>query len=137
MLVLEQIHESKYLLSMKRLAQWCLIIARSFTKEIMSVFLDLCETQNKPANVDSFLKWIHQIKNRSVIFMLKLIWGHLFPIEVYRRGHSRNNQHYCLAAEKKTDFIFFHGNSTNYQKISILRDLRWLTLKSSLLQRLV
>ena len=123
--------------NMKRLAQWCLVIARAFTKELMCVFLDLCNDQKVTPTLDYFLQWIPQITNRSYVFIFKLIWCHLIPVEVFRKGYSRNNHHYVVAAEKKMDALFFQSNHINYQRISIQRDLRRLTLRSTLLQKWV
>ena len=119
-----------------RLSQWCRIIENSFTKELMYVFVSLCVEQEKTPSLELFFDWIPQIKNRSLVFLMKIIWCYLYPIETFRRGASKNNHHYMNSAEKWVDMLFFSDNHTTYQKIVIHRDLRRLSMKSSLLNRL-
>ena len=114
---------------------WCGILVKSYTKELMSVFLSLCENQSQTPDLDTFLTWVAQIKNNSLIFFMKLMWCHVLPIEIYRKGISRNNHHLTIGAEKRIDNLFYQANHPIYQKICLHRDLRRLTLRSNTLNR--
>ena len=64
---------------------WSQIIERAYTKEIIAVFLELCDTEHRVPCLNGFLQWIKfQLKNIFVIFVLKIVWVHLFAAEVYR-----------------------------------------------------
>ena len=112
-----------------------MLIERVFTKELMRVFIEACKNDSISPSINEFFNWVSQIKSRSLIFYFKLIWGHLLPIEIFRKANARNNLHYRIAAEKKVDCIFFAGKQSNYQRIAIERDVRRLALKSTLLNR--
>jgi hypothetical protein len=69
-----------------RLTMWSQIIERSFTRELMRVFILLCHSENLDTSLDAFLTWISQIKDRFLLYVFKIIWCHLLPIETFRKG---------------------------------------------------
>ena len=112
---------------------WSHILERSFTREVIRVYLEACFADNQESSLDGFLNWIRfQVKNRFMLFVLKLIWIHLFPCEVFRKGCRLNNVHYRIAAEKRMDVLLFKDNHRNYQLAVLERDYSRLALNPRL-----
>jgi hypothetical protein len=105
-----------------KLSMWCRIIERSYTLEILSVFVKLCNQRGQEPDLNSFFEWFNtEVKDRFVRHVFKIIWGHVLPIETYRKGNSRNNHHYRIAGEKRMDVFVFQSNHYQYHKALIDR----------------
>ena len=98
---------SLILFNHNRLSGWCLLIERTFTKELMRIFLLVCETDSLTPDLDTFFHWLKRIENRTLIYIFKLIWGHLFPIEIYRKANSRGNVYFLFGSDIVLTLFYF------------------------------
>ena len=107
----------------------CHILERAYSKELIRVYLEVCVANNRVPDMDSFLNWIRfQVKNKFVLFVMKIIWVHMLACELYREGCRTNNVHCRVAAEKRMDIMLYQGSHHNYQSATIERDFSRLTM---------
>ena len=116
-----------------RLTMWCQIIERAYTKEVIRTFLEACAKDNRKPNLDGFLLWIrHQVKNIFMIFVLKIVWVHMFAAEVFRKGCRLNNLHFRVAGEKRMEVVLFQDRHRFYQQAVLERDSSRLTMNPAI-----
>ena len=113
-----------------RLSQWCLILARSYTKHIVETFLD---SPKATTNFADFYEWLDSdLKDKSALFIYRSIWINLLAVECFRKGVAWGNPHFRIAGEKKMFQLFYAASHPVYQSALLDRDLRRLTMAPEL-----
>ena len=116
-------------LSLFRASMWSQILLRAYTKEMIRVYLEVCSSEGRHPDLNTFLNWMFiQVKNKFINFIFKMLWIHLLACELFRFGCRRNNKHCRIAAEKRMDPLIYQAKHYNYQQACLERDYSRLCL---------